>query len=72
MGLGSPAGEPLLHLVGGKSETNEIVVLYVIGNLVVQHSSLSIVVGILLVLGSEVLLHVMLSLLQGDRGLDDC
>lgn len=46
-GLISPGGRPLLDLVRRQTEANKLAVLSVISDLVVHHSSLSIIVGVL-------------------------
>jgi hypothetical protein len=47
LGLISPGGRPLLNLVRRQTEANKLAVLSVISDLVVHHSSLSIIKGVL-------------------------
>jgi hypothetical protein len=54
-----PCWKPFFDFVGGQTETDEVVVLHVIGHLVVHHSSLLIVEGVLLILSGEVLWAIL-------------
>ena len=47
LSLLGPAWLPLLDLVGGDTETNELTILSVVSDLVVDNASLSVIVGIL-------------------------
>ena len=47
LGLVGPAGLPLLDLVGGNAETDQLTILRIVGDLVVNDASLSVIVGIL-------------------------
>ena len=47
LSLISPGWKPLLGLMRRKTETDEIMILNVVSHLIVQHSSLSIIMGVL-------------------------
>lgn len=47
LSLWSPSWKPLLNLVSRNTETDEVVVLDVVSDLVVHHSSLSIIISVL-------------------------
>lgn len=68
LSLWGPWWQPLLNFVGGQTKANKVVLLDVIGDLVIDHSSLPIIESVLFVLGGEIGRSVVLSILQRNLG----